>query len=510
MNVQDFEKRFMNFENLVFKADFLNTINDVSECIYNMNHDISILIFTDDNDVDGISGAVIDYLTLKQLGFHNIKIFGSNDRSTIPNDANEFDLIITNDVGVNIDWNINTTSTIVVTDHHVKTIEHESQLNIYEIVMSNICGAYISYMLMSELLSMYDFDVPFEEEDQTKKIKEVIYEFAILATIADCMPINSLNHDNIQMLYYKIQNSEIEADALKIMLDEILSSRFNTFDDETLSFYVIPKLNAPMKLNNSSTKTGEYFDINSNSNDWQLVMKFMINPDINTYNIINQINENRKFEVTSIYQSIINELPKTKIDNVNNLTIFNGIGFKARYTRHMIEINIPITSHITGLIASKLTEYYGIPVVVNGNAFSSIRGDDSLEILKLNSENLSAFGGHLQAAGFKLKPNQILNLDAYQPKQKLQDKSNVVNWEPEFKFEIIKDWIFKNMPFTQKPLFKKEIIIDKIRIFKNTHTKIFDTDGYEYMYFFKVLKLSHGDKMTITFKIGGSNIIIDQ
>ena len=498
------ENKFLNIQQFEFNPTTLTIIDQITENIYNMNRNISILIFTDSNDVDGIAGGVIDYLILKQIGFNNIKIFGSNDRATIPNE--NYDLIITNDVGINIDWSKNTTSTIIITDHHIQTLKH-NQPNVFEIVMYDVCGAYISYFVMSKLMDLFDFDTfDVDVEIENQQLKEIIFEYAVLATIADCMPINSINHDNIGLLYHKIQHDEIKSEMLKMMLKDCYG-----FDDDTISFGVIPKLNAPMKINNSSVLTGEYFDPVNGVENWQIIMKFMINPTTEIYGIINEINENRKSIVNDCYQSIIKDFSKIKFEQTKQTgqtKFFNGLECKIRYTPYLIEVGISVNSHITGLIASKLTEYYHVPVIVNGKYHSSIRGNDSLEILKLNHNNLKAYGGHLQAAGFKLKDNSTFDLNVYQPQVK-KIETNYIDWEDDFNYNQIKCWIFKNMPFVKKPLFRKHIIIQRIDILKNTHSKIFATDGNIYMYFFNILNLKKGSGVDIIFKIGTSNIIVE-
>jgi len=516
LTFDEFTKLYSNTTEFIIPDSFTNSLKSAKLLIESIPKNSKILIFTDSNDLDGMSGGAIQYLSLINLGFEqsNISIYGTNDRSTIPSNINDFDLVITNDVGININFS-EYKNNLIVTDHHIintEFIQNESKNRIF-IDLPNICGAYISYLL-------------FIQFDLSEYIKNLIFEYAVLATISDSMPINSFNKINIQKLYSNIKSKHITSKAFYYLIKKFI----NKFDSSTISFNVIPRLNAPMKLNNSMTNPGEYFDfINSmNMNNWQLIMYYLIGPDdISKYNLylkINDINEQRKIITTSIYNDITKLLPKTKFNNATeDIQTIKLENITIEYTKYIVEVYAPIQNHISGLIASKMTEYYNVPSIVHSKYTSSIRGENALKFLEIPEikNNLIAYGGHEEAAGFKVKSDLKLNLKIYKPNDNLKDekleknenlndkdlKNIIINFD-NLTYSEVKYWIFNNMPFQYEPIFIKNITIKNIRIFKELHTQIIDSDGLSYMYFFHPVKnYNIGDNIKITFKIGNTNII---
>ena len=509
---------------------FIESLNQAKNLIDSLPRNIRILIFTDSNDFDGLGGGAIQFLSLINLGFNNVSIYGSGDRSTLPGNINDFDLLITNDVGININYSSfeNPSKFIIVTDHHIGQNIQSTNNKIY-VCLTNICGAYISYLLFSQF-----------ENKLSSSIMQTIFEYAAIATISDGMPINTFNKMNIQKLYSIIRNTinsqslgpKIESKAFYYLIKDSLKY----FDYATMSFNVIPKLNAPMKLNNKMNIAGEYYILNNRStDDWQLVMTYLLTDDYDIAIRLNNINEKRKNITTSIQQEITQILSYNSFINqaTENEQFINNNKYSIKYTKYIIEVDAPVQNHISGLIASKLSEYYKIPVIVNAKFNSSIRGPDAFKILEIPEikANLEHYGGHAEAAGFKRKDNFELDLSMYKPKQeekqehkqeeidedleKLKDLKNIrISLDDKLKKDVdnIINWVRSNIPFQFDPVFTKTIQIKKMYVLKGLHTKIIDTDGYDYMYFFHSdinTKCKIGDKLQVAFKIGNTNSIIE-
>lgn len=491
---------------MTIPTDVYKKIIDASNMIIQTKRSSNVVIFTDANDVDGMCGGAIWYITLTQLGFNNIRIYGSLDRTTLPvdicmsddsntavvpngltyvaTDSNRaaIDMVITNDVGINMDWSRCCAKQLIITDHHMidehKTYKlHENQI---AVCIPNICGAMVSAMISRHMI--YGYTVP----DQ-------IAELAALATIADCMPINSINQPAIQLLYSHIRSYNMASKALYFLVKPYIGR----FDDDTLKFFVIPKLNAPMRIHNNMRAKGEYLDWNGDKLNWQFVMKYLIKPSQLHVSLFDSINEERKALVNSYYTKICEKMDDTMHANdANDVSVRRG--------QTALEIQIDVDKHITGLIASKLVDKYQRPVVVKGACGCSIRGPGAMELLKANHDNLEAYGGHKEAAGFKLKANQQLNIDAH------IDSAQHVNpvcfkWRDDYDHTTIKNWLIDNAPFTSNPLFIKKCVIARTQVFKGLHTRIVDTDGYEFMYFFHVPPCQVDDTVSITFTIGACN-----
>ena len=522
LTFEELKQRYTITPILSIPDNFNNLLTSAAKFLITIPQNNNILIFTDSNDLDGISGGAILYLTLNYLGYKNVKIYGTGDRNTLPDDINTYNLVITNDVGINIDWT-NYKNNLIVLDHHATFKQQQQTQNRYFICLCNICGAYISYLFclkLSKTLPTY--------------LQNLIFEYSALATISDCMPINNINKRTIQQLYTKIKNTdnndnnldidisniklnsnsiseeepeEIESKALFILLKSYLSS----FTYSTIPFYVIPKLNAPMKLNNDLKIKGEYFEKDIEKYNWQIVFKLLIECEDNKIEkyvaILNELNNERKGITNKLTDEIVKLLEnKTFEENVEHIEN-NNQTIKIDYNKNLIDIYAPIQNHITGLIASKLTEIYKIPVAIHGVCSSSIRGKGALEILEQNKDKLKTFGGHKEAAGFQMKTNT--KLEAKNVKNNII-KQDVIMWNNNFDYNEIKDWINDNAPFYVEPIFLKNIIIKDIKIFCGCHTKIISDKPFEFIAFNKLYDLNIGDNVQIVFKINGnSNIIIE-
>jgi len=694
LTFEELKQKYEEIPVLKIPSEFWNKLKKASLLIKSLDTKENILIFTDSNDLDGVAGGVILYLTLKHLKFKNIKVYGTGDRNTLPKDINDYSLVITNDVGINIDFS-NYKNNLIVLDHHQIVNQNKQNLNQKQIINNqnqificqiNICGAYISYLLCSILLSKL-----IETNQDSKLISQMIFEYAALATISDCMPINDINKQTIQQLNSLIINTEFTNDsnynnidieisdseeskfssnneiiditskALYSLLNSTFINKYSSFNLTTLSFNVIPKLNAPMKLNNDLRCIGEYLDFNTDLKlNWQFVFKFLIECDDNKINeyseIITKLNNERKAITTKIFNDIVklykdslnSENEKSNIKNVKRIkhcvvkeneeqnkneiieneneeqninqneeqkqneiieneneeqninqneeqninqninTIENSNkSIVIRYSNKVIDVyDKNIKNHITGQVANKLTEYFKIPVAVRGELSSSIRGENALKILEMNSSKLKTFGGHAEAAGFQLQKDENLDLNvnifdddknenienenksigATSAKNEnisnddkininndneninINDKINISNiendkintidkinnktimpsnnkytiktnikltkntlikWREDYNYLEIKEWIMTNSPFCVEPIFIKNAKIKNMRIFKNAHTKIIDSDNMVYMIFNKVLD-SNISNLNIKFKItGNDNNVID-
>ena len=522
ISFDELKERLQDIPQMTISTDIYKKIVDAVNMIIKTKRSSNVVIFTDANDVDGMCGGAIWYITLTQLGFNNIRIYGSLDRTTLPddicindeqddsvvpnglayatNDSNRpaIDMVITNDVGINMDWSRCCARQLIITDHHMidehKTYQpHDKQI---AICIPNICGAMVSAMLSRYMV--YGYKVPDE-----------IAELAALATIADCMPINSINQPAIQLLYNHIRSYNVMSKALYFLTKPYVGR----FDDDTLKFFVIPKLNAPMRIHNDMRAKGEYLDWNGNKLNWQFVIKYLIKPSQLHVSLFDSINEERKAIVDNYYTKICEKMDDMIHSDAANPTDKHCISrmddntsndVSIRRGQTALEIQIDVDRHITGLIASKLVDKMHMPVVVKGTCGCSIRGPGAMELLKANHDNLEAYGGHKEAAGFKLKTNQQLNINAH------IDITPQVNpayfkWRDDYDHTTIKNWLIDNAPFTSNPLFIKRCVIARTQVFKGLHTRIVDSDGYEFMYFFHVPSCQVNDIVSITFTIGACN-----
>lgn len=208
----------------------------------------------------------------------------------------------------------------------------------------------------------------------------------MLGTIADLMPL--INSNRI-LAYHGIKN--IKKSNLKNLtkLIDKLHLNIDQLNSKEISWLICPILNSPGRMGDANLT----INFLNNKDDDELIHK-----------IIN-INEERKIKGDHAYNYFLNEIKQNKSYYDDNLTFFHS---------NDIEMGI------TGITANKLSKISNCPTIVaakHGSYYTgSIRGKTKyhfVDFLKKCANILIHFGGHKQAAGFRLHEKDLDNFKQF-------------------------------------------------------------------------------------------------
>ena len=299
-----------------------------------------------DSDVDGICSATIAYQFLRHINvpkkniyvlFHKGKQHGFKDiyKEVIgcAKNLKKPYFVWCPDAGSN-DINEckeiqNCGGNILITDHHDSSYDGSIQMH-HAIVINNqidndiknkaLCGTGVTYKVVEQYCKKHS--------DQWYKN---LLDLVALANIADVMDMN--NYENRTFNYYGLRR--IKNPFLKFLCETYIKDEITP---KNLAFNVIPKLNAVCRSDNQELKTD--------------VFKAFIGIKDNYKELIRDINkcysQQRKY-VSEKFEEYKNEINKFyDVYDYGDVILF-----------HNAE-----ASNYTGLIATKLSEYYAKPVIV--------------------------------------------------------------------------------------------------------------------------------------------------
>ena len=291
------------------------------------------------------------------------------------------DLLIILDCGSNSEqeviqlkeWGV---KNIIVIDHH----------NVIPNKMVRSCDVFINWH-MSNSLEMCTCGEVFQFiraiRKLTKKIDPVEFlSYAAIGTMADVTPIIGDNR-------IIVKNGLLSTTLTKVSgsgLGSVIKSKYsNSLSQKDMSFQVIPKLNAPGRLDSPDFVLKLLLERNTDKTD-TMTLK------------LNEINDRRKKIQTEIDFQATQKIESNIEEYKHGILIYDD------------NWNVGVV----GVVASKLVEKFKKPVVIAGKhndiykGSSRIYGDNSIcEILESCKELFTEFGGHRQAAGIKLNPDKI-------------------------------------------------------------------------------------------------------
>jgi single-stranded-DNA-specific exonuclease len=272
----------------------------------------------------------------------------------------------------------------------------------------------------------------------TKKINglDVICQnylpYVMLGQIADIMPLIRTNRIFTKLgLLYLEKNQNIKELVRNVNLDP------NIITSKELAWNICPILNASGRMGNA-----------------KLTVEYLLTEKINQDNIDKMIKNNnlRRQKGDEAYNLFFSEIEQNKNYYDDNLAFF--------YSED-------IHRGITGITASKLSSKLNCPAIVakmEGEYITgSIRGNSDLhfvEFLDKANHLLEEYGGHKQAAGFRLHKN---NLDLFKAFLKLNsdklitsDISDQIDIDAEIPIDYLNFDLFKIINFFEPTGCKNE------------------------------------------------------
>lgn len=267
---------------------------------------------------------------------------------------------------------------LVITDHHQPPRElpvcdacvdpHRADDNS---PFKDLCGAGVVLKLLCALEEDEDF------------VMEQYSDLAAVGTVGDVMPLIGENRYIVRRGLENIQSCQ------NLGLERLLRSAGTApeqTDATTLAFTVCPRLNAAGRIAGAD-KAVQLLLTDSPERASLLSEELTV------------LNNKRREEETKILEGVEQQLTSDPARLKERVLVVSGEGWH---------------HGVIGIIAAKLLEKYGKPVLImgieNGEARGSARGIDGFSIYKLLercSLVLTKFGGHLKAGGFSLPADKV-------------------------------------------------------------------------------------------------------
>ncbi|MDR0404319.1 MAG: single-stranded-DNA-specific exonuclease RecJ [Oscillospiraceae bacterium] len=353
----------------------------------------SVCIFGD-YDADGITAVALLYSFLKERGA-NVSYYlpqrdgegyGMSSRAVEKIKAKGTSLIITVDNGISAVDEIDFASSLgidtIVTDHHRPSGDLPKTalaiVNPYqpgcESTFKDFCGAGIALLLV-----MAFGDSPSEKEDLLMRY----IDLAAIGTIGDLVGIKLSNRFIVKLGLEQMRVSKRPGVVALLRDSNLFGKRISSQD---VAFLVVPRINVCGRLASPDVALKLLL-----LNDVQEASRLV--KDLGKQNLIRKDIENNM--VKEAFE-LIDSDPSLKFDPV---LIVASKGWHVG---------------VIGIVASRLSSYYGKPCIVIGidgdsakGSGRSIDGLSLVEVVSSCSDVLNRFGGHPMAVGFDISTENI-------------------------------------------------------------------------------------------------------
>ena len=377
--------------------DMQKAVDRINEAIENEE---KILIYGD-YDADGITSTVLLVETLLSLG--------ANVSSYIPNRFDEgygpnkdaftkiidsgISLIITVDNGIagveEVDLANDLGCDVIITDHHKI---QDTIPNAYAIIhpehpegnypFKKLAGVGVAFKLAHALLEIFP---------------DFLLDLVAIGTIADMVSLTDENRIFVKQ-GLELLNEDPRI-GLKMLLE--LSSIDTKIDEQTIGFYIAPKLNSIGRMD--SAKLGLAF--------------LMAEDATNARNLAEQI---EKFNIER--KKVTEEIVKDVITTIES---------SEKKDKNVIMVSGNYHEGVLGIVASNIVERYQKPVLIMNYKDGILKGS-ARSIFDFNiytamnkiSDLFVAFGGHTLAAGFSFEEKNFDKIEEFLHKEYEEYKQN--------------------------------------------------------------------------------------
>ena len=364
--------------------DMKRAVDRINDAIENEE---KILVYGD-YDADGITSTVLLVETLISLG--------ANVSSYIPNRFDEgygpnkeaftkiiesgITLIITVDNGIagveEVDLANKLGCDVIITDHHkIQDIIPNAYAVIHpehpdgNYPFGKLAGVGVAFKLAHALLEIFP---------------DFLLDLVAIGTIADMVSLTDENRIFVKQGLELI--NEDPRIGIKMLLE--LSGITSKVDEQTIGFYIAPKLNSIGRM--SSAKLGLSFLMAEDAYDAKILVE-----KIEEYNI------QRKSVTEDIVKDIISKIENSDKKNKDVIMIYGDYH-----------------EGVLGIVASNIVERYQRPVLIMTNKDGILKGS-ARSIFDFNiytainkiGDKFIAYGGHTLAAGFSFEENNFETIE---------------------------------------------------------------------------------------------------
>jgi single-stranded-DNA-specific exonuclease len=353
-----------------------------------------------DYDVDGTSAIVILHTTLRLAGAdihyhvpHRIKE-GYGMRSEVVEQAKSdgVQLIVSVDTGIRAGAVVEHANAlgidVIVTDHHLPEGELPAAVAVLNpnrrdctYPAKNLCGAAVAWKLADGLLTTLNWP-----ESRRQKLLTSLLKLVAIATVADVVPLTGENRILVKHGLEGLR--ENTNPGLKAILRVAGIKDGETPSARQVGFQIGPRLNAAGRMD-----------------DARDVIEMFLTQDQDRANALAEkldaLNKERQETEAQIREQILAECEQITISDAEAGLVFSSAGWH---------------QGVIGIVAGRLAERYSRPVFVlsedpeTGEAHGSGRGTPIfhlLEAMESMPELFVRFGGHRQAAGLKMKSENV-------------------------------------------------------------------------------------------------------
>ncbi len=353
-----------------------------------------------DYDVDGTSAIVILHTTLRLAGAdihyhvpHRIKEgYGMRSEVVEQAKADGVQLIVSVDTGIRAGAVVEHANAlgidVIVTDHHLPEGELPAAVAVLNpnrrdctYPAKNLCGAAVAWKLADGLLTTLNWP-----EARRQKLLTSLLKLVAIATVADVVPLTGENRILVKHGLEGLR--ENTNPGLKAILRVAGIKDGETPSARQVGFQIGPRLNAAGRMD-----------------DARDVIEMFLTQDQDRANALAEkldaLNKERQETEAQIREQILAECEQITITDAEAGLVFSSAGWH---------------QGVIGIVAGRLAERYSRPVFVlsedpeTGEAHGSGRGTPIfhlLEAMESMSELFLRFGGHRQAAGLKMKSENV-------------------------------------------------------------------------------------------------------
>ncbi|HAI73822.1 MAG TPA: single-stranded-DNA-specific exonuclease RecJ [Candidatus Moranbacteria bacterium] len=397
ISTQEAVENFFSFDYFISPNLFkISGISEAAERIILAGERKEKIAIFGDYDADGVTATALIFETLESLGFNNLTYYipdrqlegyGMNEKALEFLQKDGVKLIITVDSGITNAPEIKKAKDlgidVIVTDHHhipeilpeaVAIINPHLENSGFE--FSDLAGVGVAFKLAQAL---YQKIQP-EKIDQLKWMLDLV----AIGTVADCVKL--LGENRMFVKYGLVVLSKTRRAGLQEMfkVGRIEISENNIPDTQKIAFQIAPRINAAGRMDHASVS-----------------YKLIIEKDKAQARLMALEVESKNQERQKITAEIVKEIEKIVARD------FSDKKFIFVQNPHW-----PVG--ILGLVAGKVADKFGKPVVIFQaqeteyvGSLRSIPEINIVEVLEKCSELLSKFGGHSQAAGVRIAPENV-------------------------------------------------------------------------------------------------------